>query len=135
MDLRIVLLCFSFLLTACVQMKSQPDYIKKMNEELGENVQQLKSTEGTYTLFYSTDSVSAAQKSVKFMIVEKKTQQVTFQDVMLNVTFSWYSDSQLLVEERLGILQKDPSANGMRRFLLDPTTGRKNSIPQNTNSQ
>lgn len=135
MELRIVLFYFSFLLSACVQMKNQPDYMEKMNEELGGNVQQLNSPEATYTLFYSSDSVSDVQKTVKFMIVENETEDLVFQDALPNATFSWYSDTQLLVEERLGILQKNVSGNGVRRFLLDPASGRKTLIPQNTNSQ
>jgi Mn-containing catalase len=135
MELRIVLFFFSFLLSACVQMKSQPKYIEKMNEELGKNVQRLESPAGTYTLFYSMDTVSEAQQSVKFMVVENETDQLIFQDALANVRLSWYSDSLLLVEQQLGILQKEMSENGMRRFLLDPTNGRKNIIPQNKNSQ
>lgn len=133
MNINFVLLCVSFLLLSCSSAKSDLYYKEKMNEEWGKDVQWLQSPEGTYTLFYNKDTIADGQVAVKLLVVENKTDEPIFQDTLPNATLSWYSDTHLLVEQRLGILQKDASANGTRRFLLNPANGRKNSLPQNPN--
>lgn len=134
MGIQVVLLCLSFILTACVQMKSNPGYIEKMNEELGDDVQRVNSPAGELSLFFSKESISDGQELLKLMVVENETEKILFQDALPNATLSWHSDSLLLVEQRRGILQKDVLDNGMSRFLLNPRTGKKTNLPQNTNS-
>lgn len=133
MKIQILLLC-AFFLNACVQMKSESAYMEKVNQELGDDVQRLSSPEGTYTLFFSKDSVSNGQELVKFIVVENETEKSVYQDTLPNTSLSWHSDFQLLLEQQLGILQKEVSGNGVKRFLLNPSTGRKTMLPQNTNS-
>lgn len=133
MNINFVLLCVPFLFLSCSSAKSNLYDKEKMNEEWGQDVQRLQSPEGKYTLFYSKDTVAEGQEAVKLLVVENETDEPIFQDTLPNATLSWYSDTHLLVEQRLGILQKGASENGIRRFLLNPKNGRKNKLPQNTN--
>ena len=70
MELRNVLFffffSFSFLFSGCVQTKSQPtDYLEKMNQEMGDDVQRVNSPTGELSLFFSKEPISDGQEMVK----------------------------------------------------------------------
>lgn len=136
MKIGIISFCFSLLLlqTTCAPLKDQADYKEKVEAELGKDTQAMESPEGKYTLFFSQEKSSETMELIKFMVVDNETEKLVFQDALSNARLSWHSDTHLLVEQRLGILQKDASENGIRRFLLDPSTGRKNPFSQNEKS-
>lgn len=131
MNINFILLCLPLFIFACSSSKNEL-YIKgKVNETWGSDVQRVQSPEGHYTLHVSEEVVADGQKLLKFIVVENKTDELIFQDSLPNASLSWHSDTLLLVEQRLGIVQKDVSENGIRRFLLSPANGQKKLIPYN----
>ena len=129
MGIRIVLLLFGFLLGACATSNSQINNNDLMEKELGENIQSLESADGKYTLFYSENSVSEADYLTKYMVLENETEKVVKKESLSNSRLSWHSPTELLIEQRIGIVHPEQAPNGIKQYLLNLETGRKKSFP------
>ncbi|WP_017731395.1 hypothetical protein [Nafulsella turpanensis] len=132
---NLLLLSFLLLAAACVQVKNKMTIDEQISAELGEGRQSLPSPAGSYTLFLSADTLSEADKLVKLMVVEHKEEKIILQDTLANVNLSWFSNNEILVEQRLGIVQPNTSANGIRRFVLNVENGQRRPLPENKKLQ
>ncbi|MGD9994730.1 MAG: hypothetical protein AB7S69_15640 [Salinivirgaceae bacterium] len=89
-------------------------------EKFGENIKILPSLKGSYVLYMSEkpEQLLNPNELVSFFVVDKKENNIVYEDAISGASLSWKSDSELWIRIQKGIIT-DAGDSGKLVFYYD----------------
>jgi hypothetical protein len=121
------------------QSQNQEDFVKKpINNYFTDNdsIQSIPNNKGNYILFLSETEINSANPitDIHFIIYDKSTDSIIYENNFNNTKIQWHSNTQLLLTRYYGIKDK-PEGTNIKYQLIDIHTGNIKEYKKNTNLQ